>query len=42
MVEKTYCVYQIYNKVKDKSYIGCTCYFDGRNKEENVRIFEKS
>lgn len=27
---KLYCVYQIYNKVEDKSYIGSTCNFERR------------
>ena len=33
MKERTYCVYQIYNKVEDKCYIGSTCNFERRIKE---------
>lgn len=32
MKDKKYLVYQIYNKVDNKSYIGCTCNFNGRIK----------
>ena len=32
MEERTYCVYQIYNKTEKKNYIGSTCHFDKRIK----------
>ena len=40
MKDKKYLVYQIYNKVEKKSYIGCTCHFDNRIKEHKKGKYE--